>query len=101
MTFDEWTDAISTRVNAAMPDVYVKRKLDDLCRWIHGGKECQTACRLRIARRIRRHSAGRCVEQQSVLVPHRDRGGLRRGSRQANPAVVRKMTGWLWTARTC
>jgi hypothetical protein len=41
MTFDEWTDEIATRVTVAMPDVYVKRKIDDVCRWIYGAKECQ------------------------------------------------------------
>ncbi len=41
MTFDEWTDEIASRVTAAIPDVHVKRKIDDLCRWIHAGKECQ------------------------------------------------------------
>ena len=41
MTFDEWADDIGTRVTAAVPDVNVKRKIDDLYRWIHAGKECQ------------------------------------------------------------
>ena len=41
MTFDEWADGIALRVTAAVPEVYLKRKIDDVCRWIHAGKECQ------------------------------------------------------------
>jgi hypothetical protein len=41
MTFDEWAHEIDVRVVAAVPGVSVKRKIDDLCRWIHAGKECQ------------------------------------------------------------
>lgn len=41
MTFEEWSHEIDVRVVAAVPGVSVKRKLDDLCRWIHNGKECQ------------------------------------------------------------
>jgi hypothetical protein len=41
MTFDEWADRIALHVVKAVPDVNVKRKLDDVCRWIHSGKECQ------------------------------------------------------------
>jgi hypothetical protein len=40
MTFDEWADEIASRVSVAVPDVNVKRKIDDLYRWIHAGKEC-------------------------------------------------------------
>lgn len=41
MTFEEWTDGIATRVVAAVPDVSLKRKIDDVCRWIHAERECQ------------------------------------------------------------
>lgn len=41
MTFDEWADGIDARVAAQVPGVTVKRKFDDMRRWIHGGKECQ------------------------------------------------------------
>jgi hypothetical protein len=41
MTFDEWADEIAARVRTAVPDVNLKRKVDDVCRWIHAGKECQ------------------------------------------------------------
>ena len=41
MTFEEWAHEIDERVAAAVPGVNVKRKVDDLCRWIHNGKECQ------------------------------------------------------------
>src|SRR5579884_3081538 len=41
MTFDEWAHDIELRVAAEVPDVSVKRKIDDLCRWIRAGKECQ------------------------------------------------------------
>ena len=41
MTFDEWADGIAVRVIAAVPDVSLKRKVDDVCRWIHAEKECQ------------------------------------------------------------
>jgi hypothetical protein len=41
MTFQQWTDSISARVRVAIPDVMVKRKIDDLCRWVYGPKECQ------------------------------------------------------------
>lgn len=41
MTFEEWAHEIDARVVAALPGVNVKRKVDDLCRWIHAGKECQ------------------------------------------------------------
>lgn len=41
MTFDEWADEIGIRVSAAVPGVNVKRKVDDLYRWILAGKECQ------------------------------------------------------------
>ena len=41
MTFEEWAHEIDSRVVAAVPDVSVKCKVDDLCRWIHNGKECQ------------------------------------------------------------
>ena len=41
MTFDEWAQEIDVRVAAAVPGVSVKRKVEDLCRSIHAGKECQ------------------------------------------------------------
>jgi hypothetical protein len=41
MTFQQWTDSISARVRLAIPGVMVKRKIDDLCRWVYGPKECQ------------------------------------------------------------
>ena len=41
MTFEEWATEIDSRVLAAVPGVSVKRNADDLCRWIHNGKECQ------------------------------------------------------------
>lgn len=41
MTFEEWAHEIGARVAVAVPGVSVKRKVDDLCRWIHNGKECQ------------------------------------------------------------
>lgn len=41
MTFDEWARHIEARVLAQVPGVNVKRKTEDLCRWIHAGKECQ------------------------------------------------------------
>lgn len=41
MTFDEWAHEIDVRVAAAVPGVNVKRKFEDLCRWIVAGKECQ------------------------------------------------------------
>lgn len=41
MTFDEWANVIDVRVAAAVPDVCVKRKIEDVRRWIHGGRECQ------------------------------------------------------------
>lgn len=41
MTFDEWSAGIGIRVAAAVPGVNVKHKVEDLCRWIHAGKECQ------------------------------------------------------------
>ncbi len=41
MTFEEWAHEIDVQVAAALPGVNVKRKVDDLCRWIHDGKECQ------------------------------------------------------------
>lgn len=41
MTFEEWACEIDHRVAAAVPGVNVKRKVDDLCRWIRNGKECQ------------------------------------------------------------
>ena len=41
MTFEEWAREIDVRVAAEVPGVNVKRKVDDLCRWIRNGKECQ------------------------------------------------------------
>jgi hypothetical protein len=41
MTFDEWSYEITARVFAELPGVRVKRKVDELCRWIRDGKECQ------------------------------------------------------------
>lgn len=41
MTFQQWTDAISARVRLAIPEVLVKRKIDDICRLVYGPKECQ------------------------------------------------------------
>ena len=41
MTFEEWATQIDTRVVQAVPGVSVKRKIDDLFRWIHNGRECQ------------------------------------------------------------
>lgn len=41
MTFDEWADHIALRVSAAVPGVDIKRKVEDLCRLIYRGKECQ------------------------------------------------------------
>lgn len=41
MTFEEWAGEIDVRVAACLPGVNVKRKVDDLRRWIHHGKECQ------------------------------------------------------------
>lgn len=40
MTFDEWARHIDARITAEVPGVNVKRTIDDLCRWIRGGKEC-------------------------------------------------------------
>ncbi|HKU68951.1 MAG TPA: hypothetical protein VJP85_14350 [Candidatus Baltobacteraceae bacterium] len=41
MTFEDWAKEIDARVAAALPGVNAKLKIDDLCRWIHNGKECQ------------------------------------------------------------
>jgi hypothetical protein len=41
MTFEEWATQIDTRVVQAVPGVSVIRKIDDLFRWIHNGRECQ------------------------------------------------------------
>jgi hypothetical protein len=41
MSFDEWSYEITAHVFAALPGVRVKRKVDDLCRWIRDEKECQ------------------------------------------------------------
>jgi hypothetical protein len=41
MTFDEWAERIAKHVSAELPEVSVKRKIDDVCRWIYAGRECQ------------------------------------------------------------
>lgn len=41
MTFEEWAREIDVQVVAAVPGVNVKRKVEDLCRWISNGRECQ------------------------------------------------------------
>lgn len=38
---DEWAHEIDVRVAAAVPGVNFKQKIEDLCRWIHAGRECQ------------------------------------------------------------
>jgi hypothetical protein len=41
VTFDDWADDIARRVSAEMPDARFKRRVDDVCRIIHGANECQ------------------------------------------------------------
>lgn len=41
MTFDEWAQDIQIRVADAVPNATVNDKLEDICRWVRAGKECQ------------------------------------------------------------
>ena len=40
MTFNQWADGIGVHVSSSIPDVHVKRTVDDFYRWISQGKEC-------------------------------------------------------------
>jgi hypothetical protein len=41
LPFEEWAESIALRVVRAIPGVNLKRKFDDVYRWIHLGRECQ------------------------------------------------------------
>ncbi len=41
MTFDEWSYDITARVFNEVSGVHVKRRLDEVWRWIRDGRECQ------------------------------------------------------------
>jgi hypothetical protein len=41
LSFDQWAQAIGSRVLEAFPQVCAKRKLEDVYRWTYGERECQ------------------------------------------------------------
>ncbi|HEV3152320.1 MAG TPA: hypothetical protein VGZ02_00795 [Candidatus Baltobacteraceae bacterium] len=41
LTFDQWAQAIGSRVLEAIPQASVKRKFEDVYRWTYAGRECQ------------------------------------------------------------
>lgn len=41
LTFDQWAEAIGMRVSEAVPNVNLKRKIEDVYRWTYRDRECQ------------------------------------------------------------
>lgn len=41
MTFNQWADGIGLDVASSVPDVQIKRTIDDFYRWISATTECQ------------------------------------------------------------
>ena len=86
LTFDQWAQAIGSRVLEVVPQASVKRKFEDVYRWTYAGRECQLhAVSDRMATFVALHCGQRAVlhRPQSIAID---------GETQAE--VAARIIGW-------